>query len=108
MGFGRIATGLSQATNSKLSGKASCWIDGGGLPHFHGLGGVGVGWMITFFGLANMLDATEMLTFFGFVHMLDAIRNCSRSLGLQACWMLRMIRFVVTSSCKWKSETLII
>ena len=32
MGFGRVATGLSQAMNSKLSGKATCcierWADG--------------------------------------------------------------------------------
>ena len=31
-----------------------------------------MGWMITFFGLADMLDATELLTFFGLASMLDA------------------------------------
>ena len=39
--------------------------------------------MIMFFGLANMLDATELITFF----------------GLQTCWMLRMITFMVTFEC---------
>ena len=47
----------------------------GGLPHFHGVGGVGVGWMITFFGLAHMLDATELLTFSGLASMLDATHD---------------------------------
>ena len=36
-------------------------------------GGWGVGGgMMMFFGLAHMLDATELLMFFGLAHMLDA------------------------------------
>ena len=58
--------GKLHATNNRLDRR------GGGLLHFHGVGGVGVGWMITFFGLADMLDATELLTFFGLASMLDA------------------------------------
>ena len=40
-------------------------------------GGGGVG-MMMFFGLAHMLDATELLMFFRFAHMLDATQPRKR------------------------------
>ena len=95
------------------------------MPHFHAVGGVGVGWMITFFALANMLDATELLTLFRLAHMLAAaelwggvgvgrmitflhvgcygtahvLTELITFFGLQTCWMLRMITFMVTFEC---------
>ena len=46
-----------------------------GLRWGGGWGGVG---MMMFFGLAHMLDATELLMFFRFAHMLDATQPRKR------------------------------
>ena len=53
---------------------ATCWIDGGGLPEFHGVGWGGVG-MLTFLAHAHMLDATEMMSFLAHAHMFDATQQ---------------------------------
>ena len=48
-----------------------CWIDGGGLPEFHGVGWGGVG-MLTFLAHAHMFDATQQDVSLGLAHMFDA------------------------------------
>ena len=53
---------------------AICWIDGGGLPQFHGVGWGGWGGvgMLTFLAHVHMWDATERMSFLAHAHMFDA------------------------------------
>ena len=59
---------------------ATCRVDGGGLPEFHGVGWGGVG-MLTFLTHAHMLDATQQDVSLGLAHMFDATQQ-DVSLGL--------------------------
>ena len=55
-----------------------------GLRWGGGWGGVG---MMMFFGLAHMLDATELLMFFRFAHMLDATQPRKRKAPVWLRWL---------------------
>ena len=67
-----------------------------GRCHTKSKAGVGWGGMITFFGLAHMVDATQhakagvgwggvgwggMITFFGLAHMVDATQHAKAGVG---------------------------